>query len=71
MTFRFETIERIASIRCEILSKAAESLASALDDVKSPEARQHAKEARGAAKMARAWKRELMKIHISKQRRKP
>ena len=65
------TVESVAAIYCRDLAKAADRAAYTLRDVGTKEARQHAKEARGAAKMARAWERELMKIHISKQRRKP
>lgn len=58
-----QTDENIAAIRCEIFARAGESLADALRAVKTPEARQHAREVIGAAKMARKWARELRKMH--------
>jgi hypothetical protein len=39
-----------------------------LRDVGTPEAKQHAKEAAGAAKIARAWGRALDKEHRAKLR---
>lgn len=63
-----ETLERIAAIRCKIMAEAADSLATVLRDLKTQDATQHAREADGAAKIARGWARELMKVHTRKQK---
>jgi hypothetical protein len=63
-----QTIENIAALRCKAAAKALESAADTLGDLDSHEAINHASEARGAAKIARQWARELEKLHRAKQR---
>jgi hypothetical protein len=62
------TDEYVAECRCMAFVRAAESLASALREIGTPEAKQHAKEALGAGKIARQWARELSKEHRRKER---
>lgn len=64
-----QTYESIAAIYCRDLAEAADRAAYTLRDVGTKEARQHAREADGAAKIARGWARELERQHREKQRK--
>ena len=52
-------LETIAAIHLESAADGMDCAADHLLDLKTKEARQHAKEMIGAAKMARQWAREL------------
>lgn len=62
------TAEYAAACSAKAASAALDALAGKLRDVGTPEAKQHAKEAAGAAKTARAWRRELERQHRAKMR---
>lgn len=51
-----------------VASGALDELARALRAVGSPQARAHANEAAGAARLAREWSAELLKLHRTKRR---
>ena len=63
----FMTAENVAAIRLRGLIKEMDAVARVLSDVKGSEAKQKAKELRGAARIARQWVRELDKLHRAKQ----
>lgn len=60
-----QTLENIAAIRCDELATAATSAAVALLDLRTQESRQHAAEAKGAAKIARQWAKVLRAKHAA------
>ena len=65
-----QTLENIAAANLAEAQRAMSIAANALHDVGSPLAKQHAREMRGAIKMARTWELALLKIHAQKQRAK-
>lgn len=58
-----QTLENIAAIKLAAAEDAMRSAASALDDLGSDEAKLHAKELRGAIKVARGWELTLRRLH--------
>ena len=61
-----QSLENIAAIKLAMAEDAMESAAIALDDLGTAEAKQHAKELRGAIKIARGWEIALRKMHKSR-----
>jgi hypothetical protein len=57
--------EIIAARKLMWADKSMRAAASALDDIGSAEARQHAEELRGAVKMMRTWEIALRRLHSS------
>ena len=62
------TSELSAACAARAAASALESLAFKLRDVESPASKEHAKQAAGAAKIAKGWARELDKLHRAKLR---
>jgi hypothetical protein len=62
------TPEQKAAVQCRVLALYAKAAALTLRVVGTKEARQHAREAEGAAKIARGWARELERQHREKQK---
>lgn len=60
-----QTLENIAAIWLQEAQEAMGQAVYALQAVGSDEAKQHAKEMRGAIKIARGWERELRRQHKS------
>lgn len=63
-----QTLENIAAIHLAAAEDAMRTAAYALDDVGTDEAKLHAKEMRGAIKMARRWELALRRLHSKAQR---
>ena len=63
-----QTLENIAAIRLAEVEASMRAAAAALDDVGSDEAMLHAKEMRGAIKIARRWELALRRLHNKAQR---
>lgn len=61
------TLEYVAACRLKAAAREMDGAAGALVDVGGKIAKQHAKEMRGAAKIARQWAKELMDLHEAKQ----
>ena len=57
-----QSLEITAAIRLAMAQGCMQSAATALDDLGTAEAKQHAKELRGAIKIARRWEIELRKL---------
>ncbi len=62
----FMTAENVSAIRLKGLAGQMDGVAYVLAEVEGPQARQKAKELRGAAKIAHRWARELEKLHRAK-----
>jgi hypothetical protein len=60
--------EQQAAVQCRVLALYAKAAALTLRKVGTDEARQHARETEGAAKIARQWAKELEKQHRAKQK---
>lgn len=58
-----QTLENIAAIKLAAAEGAMESAAIALGDLGTDEAKLHAKELRGAIKVARGWELALRRLH--------
>lgn len=58
-----QTLENIAAIKLAAAEDAMRAAASALDDIGSDETKLHAKELRGAVKVARGWELALRRMH--------
>lgn len=63
------TLEYVAACRLKAAALEMDGAAGALVDVGGKIAKQHAKEMRGAAKIAKEWAKELTKLHRAKQPR--
>lgn len=68
---RFPTSEYAAACAAKTAYAALDALSGKLHDVGTAEARQHAKEAAGAAKIAREWRKALLREHRLKMRKPP
>lgn len=63
-----QTLENIAAIKLAAAQAAMRAAVFALDDVGSTEAKQHAKEMRGAISIAHGWEQELRRLHSQLQK---